>query len=290
MHHGLVSADPSSSATSPLVESPGVSRYGKRPPGVPLEWSDMLPVSPVVLPSTLTGHANGELPDDVLVDVGGGQLLERNAAASWRDMAQAASRDGVLLTIDNAYRSLARQEEFFRARYVTYDTGSGESHMWNGQRWWRLPNAITAAVPGQSNHGYGLAVDLLKTDAQVAWMTEHAAEWGWSAELQSEPWHWHRFAGDYISSQPVEEPDVQWRILAPAGSAAKFIAPMSPLPDGTLAALYCVWLPTGDRVQAYASRGVTELALGVDDLKNVPLIGELPHGDVIAWTAANFLS
>ena len=62
----------------------------------------MLPiVRDVTLPTILAGHANGELPDDVLVDVGGGQLLVRDAAWSWIDMRNAAARDGVLLVIDH---------------------------------------------------------------------------------------------------------------------------------------------------------------------------------------------
>jgi hypothetical protein len=236
--------------------------------------------------------SNGELPDDILVDVGGGQLLVRDAAWSWIDMRNAAARDGVLLIIDNAYRPLARQREFWDARYVTYDTGSGEKHYFENRWWWRLPDAITAAVPGTSNHGYGLAVDLLRTDAQVAWLTEHAATYGWSGELEKEPWHWRRYAGDYVPTMtPTEEPDVQWRILAPTGSAAKFIAPMSALPNGQLAALYCAWLPTGPAAQEWVDRGVAELEVGVADLRNVPLFGTIPTGDPgHDWTAADFLT
>lgn len=253
----------------------------------------MLPiVRDVTLPAALAGHANGELPADILVDVGGGQFLVRDAAWSWIDMRTAASRDGVLLVIDNAYRTLARQEELFLARYVTYNTGSGEWHWWRGERWWRLPDAITAAVPGTSNHGFGLAVDLLRTDAQVAWLTEHGAEHGWSGELESEPWHWRRYAGDYQppNPTPTEDPDVQWRILAPAGSTAKFIAPMSPLPNGQLAAIQATWLPTGLAVREWTERGVVELPCGVEDLRNVPLFGPLPRGDVRAWAPGDFLA
>jgi len=83
---------------------------------------------------------------------------------------------------------------------------------------------------------------------------------------------------------------VEWRILAPAGSEARFIAPMAPLPDGTLAALYATWLPTGDHAAQWSSRGVLELPCGVEDLRNVTLIGPLPAGDVRDWTAADWLA
>lgn len=252
----------------------------------------MLPiVRDVTLPTILAGHANGELPDDVLVDVGGGQLLVRDAAWSWIDMRNAAARDGVLLVIDNAYRSLARQTEIFLARYTRTPNPAVSPVYWNGAAYWKLPGAITAAVPGQSNHGYGLAVDLLRTDAQVAWLTDHAHQWGFSGELPEETWHWRRHAGDYVPIIPTpEEPDVQWRILAPAGSAAKFIAPMAALPNGQLAALYCAWLPTGDAAREWIDRGVAELAVGVEDLRNVPLFGRLPTGDARVWSAADFLA
>lgn len=83
---------------------------------------------------------------------------------------------------------------------------------------------------------------------------------------------------------------VEWRILAPAGSAAKFIAPMAPLPDGTLAALYATWLPTGHHVDQFAARGVVEQPCGVEDLRNVTLLGPLPTGDAREWTAADWLA
>lgn len=60
-----------------------------------------------------------------------------------------------------------------------------------------------------SNHGLGLAVDVGEErdgdagtesiDAgTVAWLIGNAHLYGFSAELQSEPWHWRYFAGDAI--------------------------------------------------------------------------------------------
>jgi hypothetical protein len=83
---------------------------------------------------------------------------------------------------------------------------------------------------------------------------------------------------------------MKWHILAPAGTTARFLAPMSPLPDGTLAALYCTWLPTGAAAAVYLGHGVTELPIGVEDLRNVTLLGPLPTGDYRVWTAADFLA
>ena len=59
-----------------------------------------------------------------------------------------------------------------------------------------------AAVPGTSNHGWGLAVDLcggLRSfgTAQYAWMAANAPRFGWSnppwaaqGQGREEPWHW----------------------------------------------------------------------------------------------------
>lgn len=154
-------------------------------------------------------------------------------------------------------------------------------------------NPPTVAVPGTSNHERGLAADLSRYDASLSWGEVHytAAAFGLIFRLPSEDWHVEPDPS-WVEPEPPppEEPEMQWRILAPAGSAAKFIAPMAPLPDGTLAALYATWLPTGDKVQAFAARGVTELGLAVEDLRNVTLLGPLPTGDVRTWTAADWLA
>jgi LAS superfamily LD-carboxypeptidase LdcB len=66
-----------------------------------------------------------------------------------------------------------------------------------------------AAAPGTSNHGWGLAVDFaeeLDGDTQpesvsakfVKWLIRNAATYGFSAEVQSEPWHWRYVAGDKL--------------------------------------------------------------------------------------------
>jgi LAS superfamily LD-carboxypeptidase LdcB len=64
-----------------------------------------------------------------------------------------------------------------------------------------------AAVPGTSNHGWGLAIDLAEkvngkavsiSPRSVKWLIKHAAQYGFCAEAQSEPWHWRYFTGDKI--------------------------------------------------------------------------------------------
>ena len=67
----------------------------------------------------------------------------------------------------------------------------------------------TAATPGASNHGLGLALDIAEEydkdsapdpirQVFVNWLIGNAHRYGISAELQSEPWHWRYVAGDRI--------------------------------------------------------------------------------------------
>lgn len=170
----------------------------------------MLPIAPaVVLPDAIAGMANGQLDPGVLLEVQRGVFLERDAAWSFADMANAARADGVELTIEFAYRTFVEQRDLFFRRYVPWDTGTGESVVYMGVRYWRVPGVATAAVPGSSNHGLGLGIDVFRDSAGrvVVWLTANAERFGWAAELQSEPWHWIRFAGNYSAPAPAPAPD-----------------------------------------------------------------------------------
>jgi peptidoglycan DL-endopeptidase CwlO len=125
------------------------------------------------------GWANGQIPADRLCSLGGGQRLRCDAAAAYTAMSAAyAATFGSPLCITDSYRSLDAQVD-------AHD---------------RKP-AITA-VPGTSNHGWGLAVDLCGGinefgTAQTAWMQVNAGHYGWlhpdwaQAKGQNpEPWHW----------------------------------------------------------------------------------------------------
>jgi peptidoglycan hydrolase-like protein with peptidoglycan-binding domain len=123
----------------------------------------------------------------------------------------------------------------------------------------------TAATPGNSNHGIGLALDLAEeydTDSApdpirsqwVQWLVNNASRYGISAELQSEPWHWRYVAGDAIpkavldfersggvlsTSQPVPGPALVFAFpgtslkVGSTGDAVKLIqAVVGATPDG----------------------------------------------------------
>ena len=174
-----------------------------------------LPIAPVVRPLDLIGADNGRLPAELLATIGTAGKLYHAAARAWRALAAQAERDGVPLTwtYGGTYRTFAQQETLFRSRYTTTELAGRPSKWWNGVQWWLRPGMATAAVPGTSNHGLGLAVDTaLDSDpsdglgpddatgitAQLAWLVENAPRFGWSWEMQSEPWHIRYVAGDAI--------------------------------------------------------------------------------------------
>ena len=138
-----------------------------------------LPVPGVVSPAW-GGYANGQIPGEALCALGVARhALRCDAAASYARMSAAyASTFGSPLCITDSYRSYASQVSAFA----------------------RKPRL--AAVPGTSNHGWALAVDLcgginIAGSAQWSWMTANAGrfgfvnpDWARPGAEKPEPWHW----------------------------------------------------------------------------------------------------
>ena len=83
------------------------------------------------------GYANGLVPSSTLCPITGGGRLRPDAAAAFNRMSRAyAQAFGSPLCVSDSYRSYGSQVSVFRHR------------------------PSLAAVPGTSNHGWGLAVDL----------------------------------------------------------------------------------------------------------------------------------
>lgn len=126
-------------------------------------------------------YPNGRFPDSALCGVqsAAGHKLQPRAARAFDAMAAAyADANGEALCITDSYRSYASQVDV-RARKPTL-----------------------AAVPGTSNHGLGLAVDLCGGienfgTPQHRWMQQHAPlfgfyhpAWAQAGGSKPEPWHW----------------------------------------------------------------------------------------------------
>lgn len=187
-----------------------------------------LPITPMVMPSTLRGRENGKLPSELLDQIGvPGALMEKTAARAFRAMLAEMRKGGFDPRQVGHYRTFQQQLNLFVSRYqetsqATFNnTASSNRKQWNGATqngyssiYWvkKLINGrypATAATPGSSNHGWGLALDLAEeydTDTApdairsqwVQWLVNNARRFGISAELQSEPWHWRYVAGDAI--------------------------------------------------------------------------------------------
>jgi cell wall-associated NlpC family hydrolase len=126
------------------------------------------------------GYSNGQIPPEVLCALGVARhALRCDAAASYVRMSAAfESTFGSPLCITDSYRSYASQVSAFH----------------------RKP--ALAAVPGTSNHGWALAVDLcgginIAGTPQWTWMTANAGrfgfvqpDWARPGAEKPEPWHW----------------------------------------------------------------------------------------------------
>lgn len=96
-----------------------------------------------------------------------GYLLRPDAANAW-DRAVGAFGKQVLIT--GALRSYAIQKQIFLERYqhayIQYAPGKVDGRLWpsslggDNRYWYRKPGEAAAAVPGTSNHGGGVAVDV----------------------------------------------------------------------------------------------------------------------------------
>ncbi|MFC5287668.1 D-alanyl-D-alanine carboxypeptidase family protein [Actinokineospora guangxiensis] len=126
------------------------------------------------------GYPNGLIPQAALCRIGvGTHALRCDAAAAYQAMSQAfAGAFGGPLCITDSYRTFAAQVRLYGAK------------------------PALAAVPGTSNHGWGMAVDLCGGaqsfgSPQYRWLAANAGAFGWSNPAwaqpgrgREEPWHW----------------------------------------------------------------------------------------------------
>ncbi|WP_432950725.1 peptidoglycan DD-metalloendopeptidase family protein [Kribbella sp. CA-253562] len=125
------------------------------------------------------GYSNGMIPASKLCGITSGHSLRCDAATAYLQLASAyQKRFGKTLCITDSYRSYSSQVDLYG----------------------RKPSL--AALPGTSNHGWGVAVDLCGGidrfgSAQHQWMVQNAPKYGWvhpnwarQGGNREEPWHW----------------------------------------------------------------------------------------------------
>ena len=135
--------------------------------------------------ASTAGFANGQIPVDVLCPLWGtsGQVLRADAAAAFNALSRKyAETFSAPICVTDSYRNYASQVAV------------------------RAAKPTLAAVPGTSNHGWGVAVDLcdgVQTfgTPQHEWLAQHAMAYGWfhpswaqAGGSKPEPWHWE-YAG-----------------------------------------------------------------------------------------------
>lgn len=159
-----------------------------------------LPVTPLTLPRDLEGQENGKIDQALLVEFGLSPFKLHHLAA--RAMCAMLAAWGKEAGATGTYRTYAQQVMLFKERYQTVMIPGQPSKVWNGVTYWQKPHVATAAVPGTSNHGLGLAIDFATNTVGylnfVNWLIANAITYGYSAETQSENWHWRYVTGDNI--------------------------------------------------------------------------------------------
>ncbi len=127
----------------------------------------------MTVPSELQVYGNGRIPAGVLEPIGqGGHQLYAPAAEAWKAAVQAAAAEGIDLRVTDSYRSYDQQVDLAERKGLYSQGGYG-------------------AVPGTSNHGWGLAVDIDVTDpATLSWVRANGYRFGFVEAVPREPWHW----------------------------------------------------------------------------------------------------
>lgn len=143
------------------------------------------------------GYSNGHIPTSALTQIpwSPGRFLRADATSALIDLNLAFRQAfGYDLILNDAYRDYAKQVE---ARTFWCNRGA----------------CNYAAVPGTSNHGWALAIDINvgRTDwgsPIYIWMKVNAGRYGWIHPAWAEPggyapeaWHWE-YTGTYTPTQP----------------------------------------------------------------------------------------
>jgi zinc D-Ala-D-Ala carboxypeptidase len=123
-------------------------------------------------PPEMLAYGNGRLPRELLTPIGIGQhRLWAPAAQQFMAMRTAAAQQGVSISVTDSYRNYDSQVELAARKGLSQNGG-------------------LAAVPGTSEHGWGLAVDMDVNGAGMAWLRANGATYGWVQPTTREPWHW----------------------------------------------------------------------------------------------------
>ncbi len=131
-------------------------------------------------------------------------VLDERVALAYKEMAAAASADGITLTLASGYVAPSRQQRLYDKQVeALVATGLSQTEA-------ELQAAYTVLPPRCSEANYGLSVDIGWTEDDFAgspayvWLRAHAAEYGFVerytvdkegvTHFRASPWHW-RYVG-----------------------------------------------------------------------------------------------
>jgi LAS superfamily LD-carboxypeptidase LdcB len=158
----------------------------------------------LVMPSTLAHVTPGELPAGLLVDVKPYGKLHPLAADAYMALRDAAFAAGVKIfkptSAADTYRSISTQTAGFLARYQTQPIAGASTRVWKGNTYYLKPNCAPMAAPGTSRHNLGLACDISDASetGRMQFMLKNIQDYGFTWEVQSEPWHIFYYVGDRV--------------------------------------------------------------------------------------------
>ena len=176
------------------------------------------PVVEVKYCSHLAGKKPSEVTPDILRKTVSGGKMELCAADAWDAMVAAAAKDDITLkptSLGDQFRSIEQQKAAFLQRYRKEPVANSTSRTWNGQKWWLKKGLAPLAAPNDdaktcSRHMLGLAVDVANANGKILeWLLANEDKFGFSHEVQSEPWHIRYVAGDDVPAavkEFVEQP------------------------------------------------------------------------------------
>ena len=144
-------------------------------------------------------YANGRIPTSKLTKVPNQwntknrtEHLENSAYASLsRMIARAVAETGSIFNLNDAYRDFDEQVAMLKKNYTRVSRARSKSsdRSYGGSTWAKKPGRPLTASPGYSNHGNGVAIDIVPAAIQ-AWLRSNAGRFGWVNDVPSEPWHW----------------------------------------------------------------------------------------------------
>jgi len=129
-----------------------------------------------------------------------GLMLRAIAAEALEELAAAAARDGIILTVGSTYRSTAYQAQVYEREVAMYGKEAADRE---------------SAQPGKSQHQLGLTLDFTPIDDAFAqtpasrWLLNNASRFGWSLSFPDgyeevtgyrwESWH-YRYVGKDLAA------------------------------------------------------------------------------------------